>query len=240
VASEAAVDTGPEYRVFDESEVGRIRAAPLKLVVKTDIDVRPEHGAQWRMLAELHRKTLHHHEWRLVRIGGEIKRIRECAGLPQHVVEEAELLAKRFLKHMSRLPPDAVAAAVLWAAAKAAGVPRPLADFLGCSKADERLVRRAVWRLSEVARLRRPSVEDYVKTLAARLDLPASLVKNAIEILEKNRRLLMGKNPWVWAAAALWLAAKFERFCLFLSILAEAAGATPEGVEKAAKMMRND
>jgi len=34
----------------------------------------------------------------------------------------------------------------------------------------------------------RLSNEDYVKTLAARVDLPAPVVKSAVEILERNRR----------------------------------------------------
>jgi len=50
------------------------------------------------------------------------------------------------------------------------------------------------------------SVGDYVKTLAARVGLPAPVVKAAVDILERNRRVLAGKNPWVSAAAALWLA----------------------------------
>ncbi len=54
VVAKAAVDTGPEWRVFDEREKRRVRAAPLKLVVKTDMAVRPEHGARWRRLARLH------------------------------------------------------------------------------------------------------------------------------------------------------------------------------------------
>jgi len=40
----------------------------------------------------LHRETLHGYERRLSAIGDELKRIRECAGLPQHVMEEAEAL----------------------------------------------------------------------------------------------------------------------------------------------------
>jgi transcription initiation factor TFIIIB Brf1 subunit/transcription initiation factor TFIIB len=39
------------------------------------------------------------------------------------------------------------------------------------------------------------SVEDYVKTLAARVNLPAPVVKSAVEILKRNRRVLSGKNP---------------------------------------------
>jgi len=55
---------------------------------------------------------------------------------------------------------------------------------------------RVAWRLKKEARLgRRPSVEDYVGTLAARVGLPAPVVKSAVELLERNRRLLAGKNP---------------------------------------------
>jgi transcription initiation factor TFIIIB Brf1 subunit/transcription initiation factor TFIIB len=130
-----------------------------------------------------------------------------------------------------------VAVAVLWTAAKAAGVPRPLEDFLKCSKAEERRVRKAAWRLKEVMKLgRRPSVEDYVKTLAVRVNLPAPIVKAAVELLEKNRKVLAGKNPWVWAAAALWLAS-LKRLGL-LKALAEAAGTTTVSIRKAADRMR--
>jgi hypothetical protein len=36
-----------------------------------------------------------------------------------------------------------------------------------------------------------PSVEDYVKTPAAR---PASIAKSAVELLARNRRVLAGKT----------------------------------------------
>jgi transcription initiation factor TFIIIB Brf1 subunit/transcription initiation factor TFIIB len=198
--------------------------------------VKPEHGVQWRRLAKFHRETLHGRERRLVKIGGEIRRVKECAGLPQSVVEEAEALVKRYFEVVAGFPPEAVAVAVLWTAAKAAGVPRPLEDFLRCSRAEERRVRRVAWRLKEEARLgRRPSVDDYVKTLAARVNLPAPIVKAAVELLERNRRVLFGKNPWV-SAAALWLAS-FKKLGL-LKALAEAAGTTPVSIRKAADRMR--
>ena len=82
----------------------------------------------------------------------------------------------------------------------------------------------------------KPSIEDYVKTLAARVNLPASVVRSAVELLERNRRVLAGKNPWVSAAAALWLAS-LKKLGL-LKRLAEAAGSTPESVRNAAKRMR--
>ncbi len=188
-------------------------------------------------MAKFHRETMHGYERRLAAIGGELKRIRECVGLPQSVVEEAEALVKKFFDLVAGFPPEVVAVAVLWTAAKAAGVPRPLEDFLKCSRADERRVRKAAWRLKEVMKLgRRPSIEDYVKTLAARVGLPASVVKRALDILERNRRVLAGKNPWVSAAAALWLAS-FKKLGL-LKALAEAAGTTTASIRNAAKRMR--
>jgi transcription initiation factor TFIIB len=234
VVAESAVDTGPEWRSFDK--VKRVRTAPLKLVVKTDMAVKAEHGVQWRKLARFHRETLHGHERRLVKIGGEIRRIRECVGLPQRVAEEAEALVKKYFETVAGFPPEVVAVAVLWTAAKAAGVPRPLEDFLRCSKASERRVRKAAWRLKEEARLGRRPIEDYMKTLAARVNLPASIVKSAVELLERNRRVLAGKNPWVSAAAALWLAS-LKKLGL-LKALAEAAGTTTVSIRKAADRMR--
>jgi transcription initiation factor TFIIB len=236
VVAEAAVDLGPEWRVFDEREKRRVRTAPLKLVVKTDMAVKPEHGALWRRLAKFHRETLHGCERRLVKIGAELKRIRECAGLPQSVVEEAEALVKKYFDLVAGFPPEVVAVAVLWTAAKAAGMPRPLEDFLKCSKAEERRVRKAAWRLKEEMRLSRRPIEDYVKTLAARVNLPAPVAKAAVELLERNRRVLFGKNPWVSAAAALWLAS-LKKLGL-LKALAEAAGTTTVSIRNAANRMR--
>jgi transcription initiation factor TFIIIB Brf1 subunit/transcription initiation factor TFIIB len=98
-------------------------------------------------------------------------------------------------------------------------------------------VRRVAWRLKETMKLgRRLSVEDYVKALAARVNLPASMVKSAVELLERNRRLLADKNPWVSAAAALRLAS-FRRLGL-LKALAKAAGATTASIRKAANRLR--
>jgi transcription initiation factor TFIIIB Brf1 subunit/transcription initiation factor TFIIB len=235
VVAEAAVDVEPEWRSFDKEK--RVRTAPLKLVIKTDLGVKPEHGVQWRRLARFHRETLHGRERRLVKIGGEIGRVKECAGLPQSVAEEAESLVKRYFEVVAGFPPEVVAVAVLWTAAKVAGVPRPLEDFLRCSKASERRVRRVAWRLKEEMRLGgKLSIEDYVKTLAARVNLPASIARSAVELLERNRRVLFGKNPWVSSAAALWLAS-LKKLGL-LKALAEAAGTTPASIRKAAGRIR--
>jgi len=54
--------------------------------------------------------------------------------------------------------------------------------------------------------------------------------------LERNKRVLAGKNPWVSAAAALWLAS-FKKLGL-LKALAEVAGTTTASIRNAANRMR--
>jgi transcription initiation factor TFIIIB Brf1 subunit/transcription initiation factor TFIIB len=112
VVAEATVDTGPERHVFDEREKRRVRTVPPKFIIKTDMAVRPKHGARWRRLARLRRDILPGHERRLVEIGAELKRIRECLGLPQRAVEEAEALAKKYFEVVVGFPPEVVAVAV--------------------------------------------------------------------------------------------------------------------------------
>ncbi len=66
VVAEATVDTGPEWRSFDRER--RVRAAPLRLVVKTDVAVKAEHGTRWRRLAKFHR-------WRFTALSGDFPQL---------------------------------------------------------------------------------------------------------------------------------------------------------------------
>jgi len=218
------------------SQLARMRAAPLRLVSKTEMGVKAEHGARWLALASFYRDTLDWREARLAAIGAEVSRVRECAGAPHRVAEAALALVRRHVHELEGLSAGAVAVAALWLASRDLGEPRPLSDFLKCSKADRSAVKRAAWRLNEAARGRRPPIEDYVKIVAARAGLPAPVVRRALEILAGNRRAVLGRNPWVLAAASLWLAACREYGMLVR--LAEAAGATVVGVKGAARRMR--
>jgi transcription initiation factor TFIIIB Brf1 subunit/transcription initiation factor TFIIB len=165
-----------------------------------------------------------------------MSRVRECAGAPHRVAEAALELARRHIYDLEGLSAGAIAAAALWLAARDLGEPRPLGDFLKCSRADRSAVKRAAWRLNEAARGRRPPLEEYVKTVAARANLPAPVVRRALEILAGNRRAAAGRSPWVLAAASLWLAACREYGMLMR--LAEAAGVTVVGVKSAARRIR--
>jgi transcription initiation factor TFIIIB Brf1 subunit/transcription initiation factor TFIIB len=187
-------------------------------------------------LAGFYRYALHGREARLAAIGAEVSRVRECAGVPHRVAEAAMALVRRHVHDLEGLSAGAVAVAALWLAARDLGEPRPLGDFLKCSRADKSAVKRAAWRLEEAARGRRPPIEEYVKAVAARAGLPAAYVRRALEILAGNRRAAAGRSPWVLAAASLWLAAYREHGMLIR--LAEAAGAAVESVKNAARRIR--
>ena len=196
--------------------------------------MKVEHGARWLALAGFYRDTLHGKEMRLASIGAEISRVRECAGAPHSAAEAALALVRRHVYDLEGL--SAGAAAALWLAARDLGEPRPLSDFLRCSKADKSAVKRAAWRLDELVRGKRPPLEDYVGIVAARARLSASYVRRALEILAGNRKAVVGRNPWVLAAASLWLAT-YKEYGMLMR-LAEAAGVAIVGVKNAARRIR--
>jgi len=123
-------------------------------VNKTEIGVKAEHGTRWLALAGFNRDTLHGKEARLASIGAEIGRVRECAGAPHRAAEAAMALVRRHVHDLEGLSAGAVVA--LWLVSKDLGEPRPLSDFLKCSRADKSAVKRAAWRLDELVRGRRP------------------------------------------------------------------------------------
>jgi len=159
----------------------------LRLVGRTEIGVRAGHGPP-EALAGFDRDALRGKEARLASIGAEMSRVRECAEAPHRVAEAALALARRHIYDLEGLSAGAVAA--LWLAARDLGEPRPLGDFLKCSKADKSAVKRAAWRLNETAKGRRPPLEDYVKMVTARANLPAAYVRpfcyNFIRLFSKS------------------------------------------------------
>jgi transcription initiation factor TFIIIB Brf1 subunit/transcription initiation factor TFIIB len=113
---DGVVDTGPEWRIYDASQLARIRAAPLRLVGRTEIGVGMERGARWLALASFYRDTLHGKEMRLAAIGAEMSRVRERAGAPHRVAEAAMALVRRHIYELEGLSAGAIAAAALWLA----------------------------------------------------------------------------------------------------------------------------
>jgi transcription initiation factor TFIIIB Brf1 subunit/transcription initiation factor TFIIB len=172
------------------------------------------------------------YEDNLIKAAQELERLKALAGVPRPCVEQALEIYRQALERelAAGWSAEAMAAAALYMACRMLKSPRPLGDFLKCSKADRSAVRRAAWKLNELVR-GRPPLEDYVKAVAARAGLPAPVVRRALEILAGNRKAVVGRNPWVLAAAALWLATHRKHGMLMR--LAEAAGVTDVSIKNA-------
>jgi transcription initiation factor TFIIB len=177
------------------------------------------------------------YEDNLARAAQELERLKALTGVPRPCVEQAlEIYRQALEKELAAgWSPEAMAAAALYMACRTLKMPRPLGDFMKCSKADRSAVRRAAWRLNELVR-GRPPLEEYVKAVAARANLPAPVVRRALEILAGNRRITTVRSPWVLAAAALWLAT-YKKHGMLMR-LAEAAGVTDVAVKNTARVMK--
>jgi hypothetical protein len=104
------------------------RQGPDRCRLASPIQHTPPVFVYFRRLLDVFTERLHGYERRLAK-GGELKRVKECAGLSQRVAEEAEAFVRRFFEVVAGFPPEVVAVAVLWTAAKTISAPRSLEDL---------------------------------------------------------------------------------------------------------------
>jgi transcription initiation factor TFIIB len=153
-----------------------------------------------------------------------VSRLSKALGLPERVGEEAARLCRVAEERGLAVgrPPEAVAAATVYLACRAAGEYVRLDRLVGVlcelepdlSYRQRNGVIQEVWRAVKLLarglgvnpRPARP--EDMLVALASKLGLPASIVAEAAKILETARRrgVHSGKNPLALAAAALYVA----------------------------------
>ncbi len=131
----------------------------------------------------------------------EVKRLASVLNLPQSCVDNAVMLAKQFVGR--GFSPQALAAAALIMACRMLKNPRPIEDFANFVDNIEK-TKKILREISALVKTP-PRLEHYVAVIASRLNVPPLVAKSAVELLQKNRRVLQGRNPWAAAAAALWV-----------------------------------
>jgi transcription initiation factor TFIIB len=130
----------------------------------------------------------------------EVKRLMAQLNLPRSCADNALKLAKQLTG--SGYSPQALAAAALFLSCRMLKSPRPISDFAGY--VDIERMRKVIRELSALVK-NVPRLEYYVAVITARLNIPPSAARTAVELLQKNKKVLQGRNPWAAAAAALWL-----------------------------------
>ena len=130
----------------------------------------------------------------------EVKRLTAQLNLPQSCADNALELTKQLAG--SGYSPQALAAAALFLSCRMLKSPRPISDF--ADYVDIERMRKVIRELSALVK-NVPRLEYYVAVITARLNIPPATARTAVELLQKNKKALQGRNPWAAAAAALWL-----------------------------------
>ena len=230
VASEAIVNTGPEWRAFTNAEknkrqrVGMARSYTLyDMGLSTsfsgnrdargnrlDIDTRN----RMNKLKKYDTRSKLDDTWgRNLSIAmAELDRLSTTLYIPKTVKEHAALIYRRALKAdlIRGRSIDAFVAASLYAACRKQRVPRPLKEISKASTREHSEVSRSYRLLHRELNLKMP-IDDpmkFVSGIASKLNVRQDTQHKAVEILRKakERQGLSGKDPRGIAAAALYMA----------------------------------
>ena len=153
---------------------------------------------RWMRLKKYQKNVL---AMKYVTLEEEIRRLTSALNLPRNCADNAAELAKQFVGR--GFPPQALAAAALFLSCRTLKMPRPISDFEAYVESLEEM-KKIIRELSASVK-NVPQIEHYVAVIAARLNIPPSATRPAVELVRRNKKVLQGRNPWAAAAAALWL-----------------------------------
>lgn len=231
VVDEMLIDAGPEWRAFDvEQRMARSRTgAPLTATIHdkgltTEIDWRntdafrkqlsPKRTEQMRRLRRMQKRTRisNAQERNMAFALSEIDRMSSSLSLPKNIREQASIYYRRAVEKdlIKGRAIEAVAAAALYAACRAEGVPRTLDEIAAVSKVDRKDIGRAYRLISRELELKLVPVSstDYIDRFCSVLGLDYAIRRKAYELLtiSKERKLLGAASPDGLAAASIYAA----------------------------------
>jgi len=230
VASEAIVNTGPEWRAFTNAEkdkrtrVGMARSYTLyDMGLSTNFSgTRDARGNRLDTDTRNRMNKLKRYDTRsklddtwgrnLSIAMAELDRLSAILYIPKTVKEHAALIYRRALKAnlIRGRSIDAFVAASLYAACRKQRIPRPLKEVSKASTREHSEVSRSYRLLHRELNLKMP-IDDpmkFVSGIASKLNVRQDTQHKAVDILRKakERRGLSGKDPRGIAAAALYMA----------------------------------
>jgi transcription initiation factor TFIIB len=230
VIEETPLDMGPEWRAFTVAEKNtRSRTGlgssltlydkGLSTVFKGDRDAsgrKLNNEARLKMdrLRRYDNRSKFDETWRrnLSIAMAELDRMSVTLHIPSNIKEQAALIYRKALKAdlIRGRSIDAFVAASIYAACRAAEVPRPIKKVSEASTRDHSEVARTYRLLIRELKIRMPVDEPmkFIPSIAAKLNLRRDTEQKAVNILKsaKVRQGLSGKDPRGLAAAALYMA----------------------------------
>lgn len=234
VISEREIDRGPEWRAFtaEEREKRSRVGAPISRYgpdsLSTDIDWRSKDAAgreiglrkkiemlrlrKWHVRARVQSSL----ERNLSQAAIELERLGAQLGLPKRVLERAlEIYRKALETSLVRgRSIESVMAAAVYATCREMKIPRTLDEIARYTRAGRKDVARCYRLLVREAAIKvpLPNAIDFVPRIGAVLNLSASTIRKAIDILMQAQKmgLTAGKDPAGLAAAAIYIAAMMQ------------------------------
>ncbi len=230
VIEETPIDLGPEWRAFTFAEKNsRSRTGlgsslalfdkGLSTVFKGDRDasgrkLNSEAILKMDRLRRYDNRSKFDETWRrnLSIAMAELDRMSVNLHIPSNIKEQAALIYRKALKAdlIRGRSIDAFVAASIYAACRAAEVPRPIKKVSQASTRDHSEVARTYRLLIKELKIRMPVDEPtkFIPSIAAKLNLRRDTEQKAVNILQhaKIKQELSGKDPRGLAAAALYMA----------------------------------
>jgi transcription initiation factor TFIIB len=231
VISEKILDRGPEWRAFtkEERDAKARTGAPVTYTkhdkgLSTNISWsnRDASGSpltakrrseiyrlrRWQIRSRIHSSS----ERNLVKAMTEMKRLTSQLKLARGIRELAAKLYRKLIleKNVKRRNIDALIAACIYAACRLREIPRSLTEIANHSRISESKISRHYRFLVRKLNLKMPIPDpaNHLPRIISALDMPATVQEQAMEILEKAKkvRLTTGRNPKGIAAAVTYIA----------------------------------
>ncbi len=263
VISERLVDSGPEYRYFQDGSPDKSRTGMGISLTRHDKGlstiINPANkDAVGNYLSYSMKNTL----WRLRRLDSrsqahkssavnfrqafsELNRLKDKLGLPDAVIEKSayiyrKAIDKRIIQGRSI---SALISASLYAACRDAETPRTIGDISEASNVKRKQITKCYGILLQKLDLRIPVINaiQCVTRIANILGLPEKTKRYAIEILKEYQKSgdSDGKSPMGLAATALYLACTKMNENLTQKEIAKAANITEVTIRNRSKAMKN-
>ncbi len=231
VIEENVTDTGPEWRAFDaDQRASRARTgAPIKytkpnrgLVTEIDLYNKDIRGVRIpsKRQAQLYRMRKWHKRASIASSSErnylialpELNRVASYLGLPDNIRESAALLYRKCVQNnlIRGRPIETVVQAVIYAACRAAGMPRTLDEIANISGLPKKEIGRAYRVISHELGLKIPLTDpiSYVPRYINALKLSGEAQEKSIALLKEAmaKGLVSGRSPTGVSAAAVYIA----------------------------------
>ena len=246
VVQELMLDLGPEWRAFTSEEEGqrartgapltRLTSEALTTVIdwrgrdafgkELDIKTKLKMIRLWKWQNKARVQTSY--ERNLAEAAQELERLKSSMGVPRPCVEQAMKTIEAILINMRGCGVAAIAAAALYIACRIMKTPRQLNELVKYAKASRREVARCYRRMLKELNIKAPIGDPilYVPKIAGQLKLSGEVVKTAIDILQRAKKVGVRGTPAGIAAAAVYIASLLHGDSKTQKEAAKAAGVT--------------